>query len=124
VPAGCVNPADPVGGSAPLTAHLPAARGASILGPVSDGAAWIEDDDPVTTPFVSLPGLIHGTCVDDGNLTYLEISFHPDPDDPRSTGIGGRRTPDWGLHLLDVNLVMGDLVDDVGRRGDRWVQRR
>jgi len=33
-----------------------------------------------------------------------------DPADPRADDIGGDLTPEWGLHLVDVHLTMGDLV--------------
>jgi hypothetical protein len=26
----------------------------------------------------------------------------------------------WGLHLIDVNLAMGNLVDIVGRQAKTW----
>ena len=33
-----------------------------------------------------------------------------DPSDPRIDDIGGDLTPEWGMHLIDVNVAMGDLV--------------
>ena len=33
-----------------------------------------------------------------------------DPSDPRADDIPGDLTPEWGLHLVDVNVVMGDIV--------------
>lgn len=117
-PAGCVNPAAIESGDGPLRPYLPAARGGSILGPTDGDRTWLIDGgDEVTTPFVMLPDLIRGTCRTDGDLTYLEIRLDTDADDRRITDLGGRLTPDWGLHLLDVNLVMGDLVDDIATRG-------
>jgi hypothetical protein len=44
-----------------------------------------------------------------------------DPADPRADDIGGDLTPDWGLHLLDISLVMGDMVDLVGHQADAFV---
>jgi hypothetical protein len=70
----------------------------------------------VTTPFVSLPGLVSAQCVSEGDFTYLSVKVNADPADPRTDDIGrrhrgGRRhdLKDWGLHLIDVNLEMGDL---------------
>ena len=34
-----------------------------------------------------------------------------DPSDPRPDDIGGNLTPAWGLHLVDVHIAMGDIVD-------------
>jgi hypothetical protein len=39
------------------------------------------------------------------------VTVHADPADPRIDDIGGDLTPEWGLHLVDVNIAMGDLVD-------------
>lgn len=36
--------------------------------------------------------------------------MHADPEDPRIDDIGGDLTPEWGLHLVDANLAMGDLA--------------
>jgi len=30
--------------------------------------------------------------------------------------VNGQVLPDWGLHLIDVNLTMGNLLDIVGRQ--------
>jgi hypothetical protein len=32
------------------------------------------------------------------------------PADPRIDDINGDLTPEWGMHLIDVNVAMGDLV--------------
>jgi hypothetical protein len=34
--------------------------------------------------------------------------------------VGGRITPPWGLHLVDMNVAQGDLVDLVGRQIDAF----
>jgi hypothetical protein len=31
---------------------------------------------------------------------------------------------DWGLHLIDVNLAMGDLVDLVGSQSQAYLARK
>jgi Protein of unknown function (DUF3089) len=33
-----------------------------------------------------------------------------DPSDPRIDDSNGDLTPEWGMHLIDVNVAMGDLV--------------
>ena len=57
-----------------------------------------------------MPGLVTGKCVSDGGFDYLEVTVHGDPSDPRADDIAGDLTPEWGLHLVDVNLVMGDIL--------------
>ena len=76
----------------------------------------------VTTPFVSMPGLLSARCVSEGDFTYLSVKINADPADPRADDIGGDIAvagvvlKDWGLHLIDVNLAMGDLVALVDRQ--------
>lgn len=43
----------------------------------------------------------------------VEVIAAPRPDGPRADDIAGDLTPQWGLHLVDANLVMGDIVDQV-----------
>jgi hypothetical protein len=48
------------------------------------------------------------------------------PADPRADditgdiGAGTNVLSNWGLHLIDVNLAMGDLVDIVGRQAKAY----
>ena len=36
--------------------------------------------------------------------------MHGNPEDPRIDDIGGDLTPEWGMHVIDVNVAMGDLA--------------
>ncbi len=114
---GCVNPAAVGGGAGDLDAYLPANSDASILsslGTTTKGKTWVDPSaGDITTPFVRLPGLVTGACETTDGFTYLAATVNPDPEGPRSDDIVGDLTPQWGLHLVDVNLVMGNLVDDV-----------
>lgn len=113
--AGCVNPAAVEGGSSELGGYWPADAKASILSSLGVGGAtgdWLPGVE-MTTPFVKLPGLVSGECIDQGGFNYLSVTVHADPDDPRADDIGGELTPQWGLHLVDVTMVMGDVVDRV-----------
>ena len=86
-------------------------------------------DVTVTTPFASTPGLLSGRCVSEGDFTYLSVDVNADPADPRVddiTGdilIMGRPLKDWGLHLIDVNLAMGDLVALAGEQSKAYAAR-
>jgi hypothetical protein len=99
--AACVNPAALKGGSAEL--HAEFGHTSPVL---TDPAA----DAKITTPFVTLPGMLTGECVVENGYSYLKVTVHGDPADPRIDDIKGDLTPEWGLHLVDVNLVMDDLV--------------
>ena len=37
--------------------------------------------------------------------------------------VDGKVQPGWGLHLIDMNLAMGNLVDIVKRQGEAWKRR-
>jgi hypothetical protein len=63
-------------------------------------------------------------CTANEHATYLEITVHGDPSDDRVDDIVGDITPQWGLHLVDVNLAMGDLVQIVQEQTAAWEERR
>ena len=115
--AACVNPAAIGGGSGELDPYMPANSDASILsslGTTTEGAGWVDPSaGEITTPFVRLPGLVTGACQSTDGFNYLAATVSPETDGPRADDIVGDLTPQWGLHLVDVNLVMGNLVDDV-----------
>ena len=122
--AACVNPAGIGEGAVPLHVYMPAERGRSILSPPEEPGptSWLTDGTgEVGTPFVSLPGLVEGECTTDANgVNYLEATVTPAAGDRRVTDLGGRLSPEWGLHLIDVNLVMGDIVDRVADQTESW----
>ena len=121
--AGCVNPARPVGGPAELTGYVQVEPTEGSLAPAGrfTGFAPGADAPEVTTPFVTAPGLITGECVSEGGFTYLSLTVNGDPDDPRVDDIGGDLTPEWGMHLVDVNVAMGDIVDNVRQQAEAYV---
>ena len=59
----------------------------------------------------------------------LEITVNGNPADPRTDDIGGdlgmpgKPIPMWGLHLIDVNLVMGNLLDNVEAQTRAYTRR-
>ena len=127
--AACNSPANLAGGPADLTGYFPANRAASILagarGPVPDGSGWLDATaGTVTTPFVSLPGLTTGECVSNSGRNYLQITVNGDPSGPRADDIGGDLTPEWGLHLVDISLVMGDMVKLITTQAGAWSAAR
>ncbi|MGQ9427576.1 DUF3089 domain-containing protein [Gilvimarinus sp. F26214L] len=125
----CTNPASLSGGKAELDARL------SSIGEIAPSFGsykpWVSDGKTVETPFVSLPGMLYGECVQKGNFHYLEVSVKGDPSDPRLddiigdlySGGEGELNPSWGLHLIDMSLVMGNLVDIVGQQAEAYTSR-
>jgi hypothetical protein len=131
--AACTNPAALGGGSGELHAYF-ATGGDTIVG-VAPPKPWVSpaskiDTPTIDTPWVSLPGLLTARCATNDNATYLEVTVHGDPAGPRTDAIGGdvggnaNPQADWGLHLVDVNLAMGNLVDIVGAQAKAWLGSR
>ena len=126
--AACVNPANLAGGKGELHAYL--SNSAMIAGSAAPPREWVKGGAKVDTPFVSVPGLLTGECVSKNGFNYLEVHVNADPADPRTDDIsgdvvaGGRVAADWGLHLIDVNLAMGNLVDLVGRQAAAYQARK
>lgn len=124
----CTNPATLGGGSAPLRAYL-SAGGRLIV--MSGGAPkpWAADKT-VDTPFVSVPGMLMAECKSNEFATYLEITVKGDPADPRVDDITGdlgaaaKPLANWGLHLIDVNLAMGNLLDLVEQQSKAYRARK
>lgn len=94
----------------------------NLLGQPSMNPDWTNFAKTIDTPFVALPGLAAVHCVHDGAVSYLAVGFLPRtaasgrPNDvPGDLVVGGRRLTDWGLHLIDMNIAMGNLIDWVGR---------
>ena len=54
------------------------------------------------------------------HATFLEVTVHGNPADPRVDNIGGDLTPQWGLHLVDVNLGMDNIVGIVRQQVAAW----
>ena len=122
--AACANPANLAGGKGELHAYL------SNVGNGQDPAGWVKGGPKIDTPFVSVPGLLTAQCVAKDGFTYLEIHVNGDPADPRLDDIkgdvklGSTVAKDWGLHLIDMNLTMGDLVEIVGQESKAWTAKR
>jgi hypothetical protein len=113
--AACVNPARPQGGSAELKSYF-SSNGVSIVTPLAS-VDWVTPPVAIETPFVRLPGLLQSQCVTDSTGSYLAISVMPQPGGKRTHTISGevitdgKVVPEWGLHLVDANLVMGNLLE-------------
>ncbi len=123
----CTNPAALGEGSAALHSYL-FATGRTIVMPAAP-PTWATGKT-VDTPFVSVPGLLSGKCTSNEHATYLEITVNGDPSDPRTDditgdlGAVGKPIPMWGLHLIDVNLVMGNLLANVDQQTKTYLSRR
>jgi hypothetical protein len=66
----------------------------------------------VSTPWVTYPGLYTAQCKTSGGATWLQVRAIKSAGDVRPT-VAANLGPNWGFHLSDVNLALGDLVHDV-----------
>lgn len=124
----CTNPAALSGGRGELHAYLGAARTAGSS--AAEPKPWVTTSEPIKTPFVSVPGLLTGTCVSNEKGSYLALKVNGNPSDPRTDDIpgdilvAGQVQANWGLHLIDVQVAMGNLVDIVGQQSKAWLTRQ
>ncbi len=105
----CTNPASLQGGAAPLKSIFPTA-------PFAPGlfGSWLNAVG-FTTPKVSTPWVesvaFRGQCATQNGATTLQVTglpgaptLHASPSDV------------WGLHMIDANIALGNLVDLVHRQ--------
>jgi pimeloyl-ACP methyl ester carboxylesterase len=95
----CVNPAAPAGGSASLAPYLP-----SFALSFLPGGGRLK----VKTPWVSFPGEYSARCESSGNATWLQVTHVGTHD--RRPQLAESGDAIFGLHVLDVNIALGNLV--------------
>lgn len=124
----CTNPAKLDGGMAPLQAVLPKS---SIGSDMSVGpASWTSDQKPIPTGHVSLPGLYSGQCISAEGANYLAVRLSEGVPNGRVLDPGGDLkfgpmiAKDWGLHLLDINIVQQDIVELIGTQLAAWNKQK
>jgi hypothetical protein len=125
--AACTNPAALAGGSGQLHAYMDS-TGRTITS--NTPAKWVTPEQKIETPFVSVPGLLTAECTSNENATgFLKVTVHGDPNDPRADdivgdiGVGTNVLANWGLHLIDVNLSMGNLLDIVSAETKAYLKK-
>jgi hypothetical protein len=77
----------------------------------------VPGSQPVTTGFAGYPDTLTARCTSAAGASVLHVSG----------GVAGHPVaqlqqlgPAWGLHVADVNLALGDLVELVGREARAW----
>jgi hypothetical protein len=125
--AACTNPANLAAGKGTPDSYF-LAKGFLNGSGGTVQPAWAAPEPTVATPFVKVPGLVSTQCVSKGEFSYLEMHVNADPSDKRTDELGGeiiRPTgPDlaWGLHLIDVDHSMGDLLRIVGKQAKAYTK--
>jgi len=100
----CVNPASLSGGTGPLEPYFGTAPFPGTIG------ALLGKLPPTPTAWVAYPGLYTAHCESSGGADWLQVD---------TTNIAGDQRPveiqsigdAWGLHLYDVSIALGNLVD-------------
>ncbi|MGZ8666457.1 MAG: hypothetical protein ACXWZM_05035, partial [Solirubrobacterales bacterium] len=113
----CTNPAALRGGSAKLDSVFPSEPFApgTIIGQATL-AVGVQVPD-VNTPWIELRSGYRGRCSSADRAHVLQIS-----------SLGGAPVlnavpdPTWGLHLVDANIALGDLVRVVGKEARTYLR--
>jgi len=114
----CTNPAALGGGSAPiepLFPRAPFAPGSTI------GALTVAIGAPrpsVDTPWLSFPDSYSARCSKTDGASVLQVS--PRGGAPVLTPVPAAN---WGLHIADVNIALGDLTELVRRQARNFLRR-
>ncbi len=115
----CTNPAslgggsgilDPISPSAPFDPQSTLAAGIKLLG--------VDFPQPPTVYWAS-PGAYTARCVDSNGAHVLMITALRDAPTPTPSP-----TPGWGLHLLDANIALGNLIKIVRDQGQAFIRQQ
>jgi hypothetical protein len=107
----CVNPASPGGRTGQLESY---SRTTPFPGPL--GPAF-GPPPPAATPWVEYPHLYTAKCKTANGATWLQIIDTGTPSDQRERV---RDAPGYGLHVADVNIALGNLLDLVHTQAAKY----
>ncbi len=127
----CVNPVAKVTATTSVTTTTSnaqpggSARSGGVLIPYFPTAAFPSSQVPsfsalsggakVSTPWVTYPGRYRAQCMSQGGATWLQVGHTGGSGDTRPA-VKATLGPTWGLHLVDVNIALGNLVHDLKRQ--------
>jgi hypothetical protein len=104
--AGCAIPAAPSGGKGLLKTYF-------------HRPAMAPQDDP---PWVELIGQLSAACTADGEGDVARVSIEPGLFTDRLRARLVARRSGWGMHVLDIGLEQGNIVDVVAAERAAWVK--
>lgn len=120
----CVNPAALAGGTGNLDPYLLTAS-QTVQVPGESGPLI----EPVSTPWVTYPGLYSASCDQGGGATWLQVTSlagtsrtRPVVNDDVVGNLGGSG-PAWGFHGYEYWLTLGNLLRDVASQEAAWQSR-
>jgi hypothetical protein len=94
----CTNPAALEGGPAPLRSIVVSAE------------YWVPGQ-AIDSVYTIFDGLVQGECRSEGELAWFEITSLATEGDARNPERLSTNQDFWDLHIVDVNLTMGNLLD-------------
>ena len=109
----CTNPAALGGGSAPLDAYFPSRR---LGGPVNFTLKPL-----ASTPWLRYPQGLTGECKDENGANWLQID--DSRTQPNRLVLRNSLGPTWGLHVYDMNVALGNLVDVVRSEASAYASK-
>jgi Protein of unknown function (DUF3089) len=112
----CVNPADLSGDGDALRPYFTTKAFPGPLGP------FTKPVPRAPTPWVFGPNLYTAQCMNQGGASWLQVNDVGGPADPRPR-VTATLGPIWGLHLADMQLPLGNLVDLVKLEAKAYVSR-
>lgn len=121
------NPPSALDGSRSITRPLfPAQRSDSVIASlapsVGDADSWFAGTT-LQAAYAALPEFVTIECAQTPTHRYASVTVNGDATDPRADGIPGDLGPGWGLHLVDVSLVLGDIADLITAQHAAWAGR-
>lgn len=123
--AACTNPAELRPGGSELHPYVPVQFNGLDLPGTPAPQPWLKSGQAIRTPYVALPGLLNARCVTEAGVTALVVTAADAADSARSgmrgeIYLGGMIQPDRGLHLADIFVAQGDLIDIVRLQSAAW----
>jgi hypothetical protein len=112
----CVNPASLSGGTGSLKPYYSTTPLSGVFGRLVEAAP------SVPTPWLSTPGQYTAHCESSGGANWLQVDTTNIPGDQRPV-VSQVLGPTWGLHLVDVNIALGNLVDLVRQQSAAYSEQ-
>jgi hypothetical protein len=100
----CVNPASLSGGTGTLQTEFATAPFPGTIG------IWLKGIPSAPTAWMSYPNRFTAHCASTSDANWLQVDATSIPGDTRPI-VSAAPTAEWGLHLYDVTLALGNLVE-------------
>ncbi|MBV0881577.1 DUF3089 domain-containing protein [Noviherbaspirillum sp. L7-7A] len=122
----CTNPASLAGGPGVLRSYLPTKT--NLIGRPHDHTGFAMLARKSDAPFASPQAIARAECVQANNASYLSVTTSPaytavGIDIASDLYSGDRIRPEWGTHLVDIELAQGSLIGVVRSQAEAWRAR-